>query len=105
MPLELGYSSSLTDIDLGQNLLTGSLSPSIWRLVSLRIHGNALSGSLPAPGYLTLLDLGDNKFSGLFAEFITRFRNVKVVDLSHNMFTGVIPDDVAQLQLDKLNLS
>ena len=105
VPLELGYSSSLTDIDLGQNLLTGSLSPSIWRLVSLRIHGNALSGSLPAPGYLTLLDLGDNKFSGLFAEFITRFRNVKVVDLSHNMFTGVIPDDVAQLQLDKLNLS
>ena len=42
VPLELGYSSSLTDIDLGQNLLTGSLSPSIWRLVSLRIHGNAL---------------------------------------------------------------
>ncbi|KAL2933063.1 putative kinase-like protein TMKL1 [Bienertia sinuspersici] len=116
VPLELGYSSSLTDVDLGQNLLTGSLSPSIWnlcdRLVSLRLHGNSLSGTLPAPALpnstcdkLKVLDLGDNKFSGVFPDFVTRFSNVETLDLSHNLFTGVIPDGIAQLKLDKLNLS
>jgi len=116
VPLELGYSSSLTDVDLGHNLLTGSLSPSIWnlcdRLVSLRLHGNSLFGSLPEPALpnstcddLRVLDLGDNKFSGLFPDFITRFSNVQVLDLSHNMFSGEIPAGLAQLNLDKLNLS
>ncbi|KNA02966.1 hypothetical protein SOVF_213610 [Spinacia oleracea] len=116
VPLELGYSSSLTDVDLGQNLLSGSLSASIWnlcdRLQSLRLHGNSLSGSLPAPGVpnstcdsLKVLDLGDNKFSGLFPDFVTRFRNIEVLDLSHNLFTGVIPDGLAQIKLDQLNLS
>uniref|UniRef100_A0A803MLL1 Protein kinase domain-containing protein n=1 Tax=Chenopodium quinoa TaxID=63459 RepID=A0A803MLL1_CHEQI len=112
----LGYSSSLTDIDLGQNLLTGSLSPSIWnlcdRLESLRLHGNSLSGSIPAPALpnsscdsLKVLDLGDNKFTGLFPDFITRFRNIQVLDLSYNLLTGVIPEGLGQLKFDQLNLS
>ncbi|GAB4841321.1 Putative kinase-like protein tmkl1 [Ancistrocladus abbreviatus] len=116
VPLELGYSSSLMDIDLGHNLLTGSLSPSIWnlcdRLVSLRLHGNSLSGSLPEPALpnstcdsLSVLDLGDNNFSGPFPEFITRFRSVVVLDLSHNMLSGPIPPSLAELKLDKLDLS
>ncbi|KMT05714.1 hypothetical protein BVRB_7g167230 [Beta vulgaris subsp. vulgaris] len=116
VPLELGYSSSLTDVDFGQNLLTGSLSPSIWnlcdRLVSLRFHGNYLSSSLPAPAlpnatcdHLKVVDFGDNKLSGFFPEFLTTFRNLQVLDLSNNMFTGLIPNDMAQLNLDKLNLS
>jgi hypothetical protein len=51
--LELGYSSSLSDIDLSNNLLSGALTPSIWNLcdglVSLRLHGNSLFGSVPEP--------------------------------------------------------
>ncbi|KAJ8432547.1 hypothetical protein Cgig2_009311 [Carnegiea gigantea] len=116
VPLELGYSSSLRDVDLGHNLLSGALSPSIWnlcdKLVSLGLHGNALSGSLPEPALpnstcdsLRVLDLGDNKFSGLFPDFVTGFKNIQVLDLSHNMFSGEIPDSLAQLKLDKLNLS
>ncbi|XVE72804.1 hypothetical protein DITRI_Ditri11bG0068000 [Diplodiscus trichospermus] len=116
IPLELGYSSSLSDIDLSYNFLTGILAPSIWnlcdRLVSLRLHGNSLSGSLPEPALpgstckiLQSLDVGNNKFSGNFPEFITRFQALKELDLSGNMLSGQIPDSLATLKLDKLDLS
>ncbi|XP_030454844.1 putative kinase-like protein TMKL1 [Syzygium oleosum] len=116
VPLELGYSSSLSDIDLSGNLVNGVLPPSIWnlcdRLVSLKLHGNSLSGSLPEPalpnstcGSLQVLDLGGNKFTGEFPEFITRFQGLKELDLSNNMFSGVIPQSLTSLNLEKLNLS
>ncbi|GMI66396.1 transmembrane kinase-like 1 [Hibiscus trionum] len=116
IPLELGYSSSLSDVDLSDNLFTGVLAPSIWnlcdRLVSLKIHGNSLSGSLPEPALpnstcrnLQSLDLGNNKFLGVFPEFITRFQALKELDLSGNMLSGQIPQSLATLSLEKLNLS
>ncbi|XP_022960315.1 putative kinase-like protein TMKL1 isoform X2 [Cucurbita moschata] len=75
IPLELGYSSSLSDIDLSSNLLSGALPPSIWnlcdKLVSVRLDGNSLSGSLPEPALpdstcksLEALDFGNNQISG-----------------------------------------
>ncbi|MBA0590076.1 putative kinase-like protein TMKL1 [Gossypium raimondii] len=116
IPLELGYSSSLSDIDLSDNLLTGVLAPSIWnlceRLVSLKLHGNSLSGSLPEPALpnstcknLQSLDLGNNKFLGDFPEFVTRFQALKELDLSSNLLSGQIPQSLATLNLGKLNLS
>ncbi|KAJ0111240.1 hypothetical protein Patl1_01631 [Pistacia atlantica] len=116
IPLELGYSSSLSDIDLGDNLFSGVLAPSIWnlcdKLVSLRLHGNSLSGALPGPALpnstcktFQFLDLGSNKFSGSFPEFITRFPSLKVLDLSNNVFSGSIPESLTGLNLEKLNLS
>lgn len=116
IPLELGYSSSLSAIDLSDNLFTGVLAPSIWnlcdRLVSLRLHGNSLTGALPEPALpnstcenLQLLDLGSNKFSGSFPEFVTRFEALKELDLSNNLFSGSIPEGLTRLSLEKLNLS
>ncbi|KAA8543460.1 hypothetical protein F0562_021045 [Nyssa sinensis] len=116
IPLELGYSSALSDIDLGNNLLNGSLPPSIWnlcdKLVSLRLHGNALSGSVPEPALpndtcknLQFFDFGHNMFSGNFPEFITRFHGLRQVDLGNNMFSGSIPESITELNLEKLNLS
>ncbi|KAL8139111.1 hypothetical protein V2J09_005112 [Rumex salicifolius] len=116
VPLELGYTSSLSDVDLGHNLLSGSFSSSIWnlcdRLVALRFHGNFLSGSLPEPALpnttcdnLKVLDLGDNRFSGGFPEFVTRFRNIQQLDLSHNLLIGAIPASISELKADKLDLS
>ncbi|XP_022152028.1 putative kinase-like protein TMKL1 isoform X2 [Momordica charantia] len=116
IPLELGYSSSLSDIDLSTNLLAGALPPSIWnlceKLASVRLHGNSLSGSLPEPALpnstcknLEALDLGDNQISGTFPEFITRFQGLKVLDLGKNMLSGQIPQSLGQLELEKLNLS
>ncbi|CAH8285674.1 unnamed protein product [Eruca vesicaria subsp. sativa] len=116
VPLELGYTSSLSDVDLSGNTLTGVLPPSIWnlcdKLVSLKLHGNSLSGVLPEPalpnstcGNLQVLDLGGNKFSGEFPEFITKFKGLKSLDLSSNVFQGSVPDGLALLQLESLNLS
>lgn len=116
IPLELGYSSALSDIDLGNNLFNGSLPTSIWnlcdRLVSLRIHGNFLSGTLPEPALpnatcknLQFLDLGQNMFSGKFPEFITRFHDLKQLDLSSNLLSGPLPVSITGLRLEKLNLS
>lgn len=116
IPLELGYSSSLSDIDLSDNGFSGALAPSVWnlcdRLVSLRLHGNSLTGSLPEPALpnttcnnLQFLDLGSNKFSGSFPEFVTRFQGINELDLSGNMFSGPIPETLTGLKLEKLNLS
>ncbi|KAJ6389965.1 hypothetical protein OIU77_024232 [Salix suchowensis] len=116
IPLELGYSSSLSDIDLSDNGFSGALAPSLWnlcdRLVSLRLHGNSLTGSLPEPALpnttcnnLQFLDLGSNKFSGSFPEFVTRFQGINELDLSGNMFSGPIPETLTGLKLEKLNLS
>ncbi|KAB2636512.1 kinase-like protein TMKL1 [Pyrus ussuriensis x Pyrus communis] len=116
VPLELGYSSSLSDIDLGGNLLNGVLPPSIWNLcdnlISLRVHANSLSGSVPEPALrnsscknFQFLDFGGNKFSGNFPEFVTQFGGLKELDLGSNMFWGPIPEGLAQLNLEKLNLS
>lgn len=116
VPLELGYSSSLSEIDLGDNLFSGVLPPSVWnlcdRLYTLRLHGNSLSGLLPEPTlpnstcrYLQVLDLGSNRFSGEFPEFVTRFSGLKQLDLSNNLFSGPIPQALAGLNLGSLNLS
>ncbi|KAL2238677.1 UNVERIFIED_CONTAM: putative kinase-like protein TMKL1 [Sesamum indicum] len=116
IPLELGYSTSLSDIDLSNNLLEGSLPPSIWnlcdRLISLRLHGNSISGSLPEPALpdatcknLQFLDLGQNKFTGNFPDFIVGFHGLKQLDLGDNMFSGLIPPTITELKLEKLNLS
>lgn len=116
IPLELGYSPSLSDIDLSHNLLKGSIPTSIWnlcdRLVSLRLHGNSLSDSLPEPAVpdasckkLQVLDLGQNLFSGVFPEFIVGFSGLKHLDLGENMFSGAIPEAITGLNLERLNLS
>lgn len=116
IPLELGYASSLSEIDLSDNMLTGDLPASIWnlcdKLVSLKLHGNSLSGLVSEPALpnsscknLEFLDLGDNRFSGNFPEFVTSFGGLKELDLGNNMFTGVIPQGLVGLRLVKLNLS
>ncbi|KAJ4826725.1 putative kinase-like protein tmkl1 [Turnera subulata] len=116
IPLELGYSSALKDIDLSYNRLSGGLAPSLWNLcdglVSLRLHGNSLSGSLPEPALpnstcknLQFLDFGGNKFSGNFPEFVTHFQGLTELDLSSNTFSGSIPASLTGLHLEKLNLS
>lgn len=76
------------------------------------MHGNSLSGALPQPALpnascnnLGFLDLGQNKFTGDFPEFITGFVGLKLLDLSSNMFYGQIPQSLSGLKLEKLNLS
>ncbi|KAF3546825.1 hypothetical protein DY000_02004995 [Brassica cretica] len=116
IPLELGYASSLSDVDLSGNALAGAFPPSIWNLcenlVSLKLHDNSFSGALPEPalpnstcGNLQVLDLGGNKLSGEFPEYVTKFKALKLLDLSSNLFEGSVPDGLGLLQLESLDLS
>nr|GMD12230.1 putative kinase-like protein TMKL1 [Ipomoea batatas] len=116
IPLELGYSSSLSDVELSGNMFTGPIPASIWnlceKLVSLRLHGNSLSGYIPQPALpnascknLEFLDLGHNSFSGDFPEFVARFSGLKELDLGDNKLSGPIPGSLSALSLEKLNLS
>lgn len=97
-------------------MLTGTVPTSIWNLcdglVSLKLHSNSLSGSLPGPALpnascsnLGFLDLGQNKLTGVFPEFVTGFVGLKVLDLSSNTFYGEIPASLSGLKLERLNLS
>ncbi|CAO2169941.1 unnamed protein product [Urochloa humidicola] len=103
IPLELGNAPALAALDLSGNRLTGRLPASIWNLcdraTELRIHGNALSGPVPAPAGpnttcdgLRVLDLGANRLSGPFPSFLAAFRGLRGLDLSHNNFTGQVPE-------------
>ncbi|XP_066323909.1 putative kinase-like protein TMKL1 [Miscanthus floridulus] len=78
---------SLSALDLARNRLDGDLPTSIWnlcdRVTELRLHGNALTGAVPAltgPNTtcdrLRVLDLDANRFSGGFPAFLTAFRGL-----------------------------
>ncbi|KAG0458636.1 hypothetical protein HPP92_021764 [Vanilla planifolia] len=108
VPLELGNCPALADLDLADNRLNGSLPTSLWnlcdRLVSLRLHGNILSGDVPQPATpnsscesLLVLDLGRNRFEGEFPRFISGFRNLNELDLSENRFSGQLPESLSEL--------
>ncbi|CAL9042632.1 unnamed protein product [Musa banksii] len=117
IPLELGNAPALSDLDLAGNALNGALPPSIWnlcdRLVSLRLHENDLSGSVPDPAMpssscnkLKVLDLSNNRFQGSFPKFVSEFSGLEELDLSNNRFSGSITDSLAGLgKLVRLNLS
>ncbi|KAF3640931.1 putative kinase-like protein TMKL1 [Capsicum annuum] len=134
IPLDLGYNFSRSDIELSGNTLSGTLPASIWniceKLVSLKIYGNYLSGSLPNPAlpdatckslqYLDLgkiyflgiflclyisFDFGKNIFSGNFPMFISKFNGLKELDLGGTNFSRPVPETLAALKLEKLNLS
>eukprot|EP01087_Luapelamoeba_hula_P022424 TRINITY_DN8013_c1_g1_i2.p1 TRINITY_DN8013_c1_g1~~TRINITY_DN8013_c1_g1_i2.p1 ORF type:complete len:484 (-),score=30.18 TRINITY_DN8013_c1_g1_i2:188-1639(-) len=108
-------------LDLGRNQLTGSfpanMEGSPWRvslylnkltgplqvnfntskLARFGVHGNRLNGTLPsdfladAPNLFELL-LQTNNFSGLAPASIGRMRQLSTVDLSHNQFSGPVPN-------------
>ncbi|XP_055823074.1 probable LRR receptor-like serine/threonine-protein kinase At1g56140 isoform X2 [Solanum dulcamara] len=119
IPDELWSLTFLDDLNLGQNYLTGTLSPSIGNLTRMKwltFGINALSGEIPKElGLLTellSLSLGTNNFSGPLPSELgnltkltqiagvsgpipltfARLQNLEQVWTSDNAFTGRIPD-------------
>ncbi|XVE74516.1 hypothetical protein DITRI_Ditri12bG0023300 [Diplodiscus trichospermus] len=77
----LGNCSSLEQLSLGMNDLTGGITEDIFRLQNL-----------------TLLGLQDNHFDGELGPGIANLSHLVRLDISSNNFAGEIPDVFSQLQ-------
>lgn len=102
----LGDSATQNVLDLSGQGLTKTPAYVFDRrgLEELNLSGNALDGALQAEirhlQQLKVLDLSDNKFTGVPAE-IGQLKNLEVLDLSNNMLTG-LPYELGNLSKLKL---
>jgi len=96
VPVELGNLSHLVKLNLGVNVLSGSLPVEFRRLRNLEmlvLRHNRLEGRLPdglfsSLGKLRVLELRENKFDGALPGALWSLRNLQVLDVSANNFTG-----------------
>ena len=88
----------VTELDLGENNLAGSIPPeigSLGALVSLRLGANRLTGSIPPEignlRGLGVLRLGGNNLTGSIPPEIGDLENLHHLHLGGNDLTGTIP--------------
>uniref|UniRef100_O65440-2 Isoform 2 of Leucine-rich repeat receptor-like serine/threonine-protein kinase BAM3 n=1 Tax=Arabidopsis thaliana TaxID=3702 RepID=O65440-2 len=105
--------SSLTQINLSNNRLSGPIPGSIRNLRSLQIlllGANRLSGQIPGEigslKSLLKIDMSRNNFSGKFPPEFGDCMSLTYLDLSHNQISGQIPVQISQIRiLNYLNVS
>ncbi|CAN6373294.1 unnamed protein product [Urochloa humidicola] len=101
--------SSLTSLSLVPGRVTGSLSPAVSALPSLRflaLSNNLLSSALPhsfSPSLRTV-DLSHNGFSGGIPPSLLQLRDLRTLILSHNKLAGGIPGGPVRAPLVHLDL-
>ncbi|KAL5811482.1 hypothetical protein ACOSQ4_028050 [Xanthoceras sorbifolium] len=105
IPDELWTLTFLTNLDLGQNYLTGPLSASIGNLTSMQyltIGINALSGELPKElGKMTDIrsfSIGSNNFSGPLPSELGNWTKLQQLYIDSSGVSGEIPSSLAKLQ-------
>uniref|UniRef100_A0A0D9Y1R3 Protein kinase domain-containing protein n=1 Tax=Leersia perrieri TaxID=77586 RepID=A0A0D9Y1R3_9ORYZ len=98
IPAWIGNVTSLTDLELSGNLLTGEIPATIARLHNLQLlelYYNNLTGVVPDElGNLTMLtdiDLSENRLTGVIPESICALPRLRVLQMYTNKLTGVIP--------------
>ncbi|MEO1623929.1 MAG: gliding motility-associated C-terminal domain-containing protein [Bacteroidota bacterium] len=88
----------VTELELNNNNLVGSLPPQIGdlsRMEILQLDNNRLSGNMPADisrlSELKILFLDDNEFVGTIPDGYANLRNLQTFYLDNNQITGGIP--------------
>ncbi|KAI3809116.1 hypothetical protein L1987_25085 [Smallanthus sonchifolius] len=110
IPKSFGNCSSLLHLDLSQNLFSRTF-PSFAgcsSLTNLSLAHNSLSGSMPDFTQCTslkYLDLSSNLLSGNMPNSVCKLSNLEYVDVGHNSFDGSIPDFTQCTSLKYLDLS
>ncbi|KAL6992123.1 hypothetical protein U1Q18_010230 [Sarracenia purpurea var. burkii] len=109
------YLPELSLMELQNNYLTGQFEEEIGsklpsKLSQLNLSNNRLSGSLPASigefSSLNILLLNGNRFTGDIPSDIGRLKNILKLDMSRNNFSGPVPPEIGNcLLLTYLDLS
>ena len=94
----------VTELDLSQNQLTGTIPAQIGRLTDLRrleLWGNNLQGEIPPEvgslGNLQRLSVWSNQLNGSIPAELGNLSNLRVLVGGGNQFTGSIPPELGNL--------
>ncbi|XP_010062198.2 receptor-like protein 49 [Eucalyptus grandis] len=86
--------TSLSYLNLSHNFLT-SFEQVPWKnLIILDLHSNLIQGPVPPPSFphsIIVFSLASNRLTGFIPGSICEMKGLQVLDLSHNNFTGMIP--------------
>ena len=97
----IGMASSLSDVDIRFNSMTGTLPAemrNLHELQSFSVGHNLFSGTVPSfanNSRLKTLRLGDNMFTGTVPDF-AKHPSLNSLDLSDNKLSGTIPPTLLQ---------
>lgn len=113
LPDYLGTMSSLTNLRLSGNSLSGEIPSTLsgLGLQSLWLNeqrGGGMTGPIDVVATmesLTVLWLHGNQFTGPIPDTIGNLTLLKDLDLNGNHFVGLIPDSLANMEVDKLDLN
>ncbi|KAM3206778.1 hypothetical protein ACQJBY_062128 [Aegilops geniculata] len=106
IPAQLGQLGQLSELHLASSHLTGAIPPTLGNLSQLTyldLQINPLSGSIPATlgniATLNMLILTDNNLEGNlgFLSDLSRCRDLQLLFIEGNSFTGPIPNHVGNL--------
>lgn len=96
--------SKITNIDLEENNLVGTIPPEIGcmsDLLDLRLHRNSLTGVIPGEignlSTLQYLNLAVNGFTGSIPSQLGNLNNLEYLYLYQNSFIGNIPPEIGDL--------
>ena len=103
IPEELFSLAELQVLDLGTNLLSGTLPKNLDRLRKLKtlnLYENQFTGSIPDELYnltnLQILNIRGNKLSGTISPQIKNLKELEHLRLFSNQFTGNIPNEIGE---------